>query len=269
MRFTTKPGRKVRTRSVSASLTGPGPQNFQDHFSGHAGDYAAFRPQYPKELFRFLAERCAQRGLAWDCATGNGQAALALAGYFEQVVATDASKQQLASAVSHPKVVYRATAAEDSGLQDASVDLLTVAQALHWFDIDAFLAEAGRVLKPGGLLAVWSYDLCRVESAIDAVLRKMFDEVENFWPPERVFVANRYRDVILPWPELTVPDFEMSQHWSVEQSLGYFRTWSATRRYQRARGRDPIALHAAELRELWGGGRRTVRWPLTLRAARR
>jgi len=245
------------------------PDHFPDHFSGHASDYAEYRPRYPAQLYGFLADNCVENRLAWDCATGNGQAAMSLIRHFDQVIATDASGTQIAAAKPHPDIRYAVAMAEQSGLADASVDLVTVAQALHWFNKDAFLAEATRVLKPGGILAAWSYEKCRVDSNVDPVIEQIFAEVENYWPAERRIVENRYRDVNYSWPSIEVPQYSMSEDWHVQQALGYFRTWSASKHYQQEHGRDPVSRHEAALRNAWGDARRAIGWPLTIKAGRR
>ena len=188
--------------------------------------------------------------------------------HFARVVATDASATQIAAAESAAKLEFRTAPAENSGLDDASVDLITVAQALHWFDMPAFFEEARRVLKTGGLLAVWCYERNRVDESCDRVISRMFAEVEDFWPPERDIVENHYRDIEMPFTELSVPRFDMTASWTVDDILGYFRTWSAARRYQRQRGTDPFLGLEGELRQAWGRQRREVRWPLTLRLGR-
>jgi ubiquinone/menaquinone biosynthesis C-methylase UbiE len=249
-----------------ADIPGHFPEHFPDYFSGHASDYAEYRPQSPGQLYRFLADNCVERRLAWDCATGNGQAAVSLIRFFDRVVATDASGTQIAAARPHPEIRYAVAAAEDSGLAEASVDLVTVAQALHWFNIDAFLAEATRVLKPGGIVAAWSYEKCSVDADIDPIIERIFAEVENHWPAERRIVENRYSDIDYPWTLLEVPQYSMSEHWRVEQALGYFRTWSASKRYQQKNGRDPISRHEMALRKAWGNAGRAISWPLTVKA---
>jgi ubiquinone/menaquinone biosynthesis C-methylase UbiE len=245
------------------------PRHFPDHFSGHANDYAEYRPQYPDQLYGFLADNCVGRGLAWDCATGNGQAALSLVRHFDRVIATDASGTQIAAAKPHPDIRYAVATAEHSGLDAASIDLVTVAQALHWFDTDAFFAEATRVLKPGGIMAAWSYEKCSVDADIDPVIEQIFAEVENYWPAEREIVVNRYSDIHYPWPLIEVPHYAMSADWDVEQVLGYFRTWSANKRYQQEHGLDPVCRHETDLRNAWGSARRTISWPLMVKAGRR
>src|SRR5690606_22036477 len=203
--------------------------------------YAAYRPRYPEPLFDFLAGLCDARGHAWDCGTGNGQTAVSLAARFERVTATDASAAQIAAAEPHPKIEYRVARAEASGLADASVDLLTVAQALHWFDLEAFFAEALRVLTPGGVLAVWSYGLCTVDPGIDAVVDELYRELDPWWPPERRIVDDGYRGIELPVPAIEAPLFQMTTEWSAGPMLGYLRTWSACQRHLADRGSDPVS----------------------------
>jgi SAM-dependent methyltransferase len=244
--------------------------SFQDHFSGHAAAYASHRPGYPPELFGWLAAQVPAHSLAWDCATGSGQAALGLAAQFERVVATDAAAAQLAHAGAHARVDYRVAAAEASGLAAASVDLVTVAQALHWFDLDAFYREARRVLRPGGALAVWCYGLCEVDPAIDALLGWFYRElVGPYWPPERRHIDARYADLAFPFAEQPVPAFAMRADWDRAALLAYLGTWSAVVRCRRATGTDPIAELEPRLREAWGAATvRTVRWPLAVRLGR-
>ncbi len=248
----------------------PGPASpFKDHFSGHAASYAAYRPGYPPELFRFLAACCDARRQAWDCATGNGQTAVELAGYFDSVIATDASGAQVAAARAHPKVRYRVATAEDSGLDDRSIDLITVAQALHWFDIDRFFGEALRVLVPGGVLAAWSYGLCRIAPAVDALVLELYRRLDPYWPPERRMIDEGYAGIELPMTAIEHPGFDMTVHWSAAAMLGYLRTWSASQRSLREQGTDPVDTIAERLRVAWGGGEREVRWPLATRLGRK
>ncbi|MEX0976973.1 MAG: class I SAM-dependent methyltransferase [Woeseia sp.] len=241
---------------------------FKDHFSGHADRYATFRPTYPTALFEFLADCCERREHAWDCATGNGQTARALTEYFTRVTATDASAAQVQAADVHAQIDYRVATAEASGLADRSVDLVTVSQALHWFDIDRFFDEAQRVLVPGGVLAAWSYALCSVDAACDAVIGSLYEAVDAYWPPERAIVEDGYRGIQLPMPAIAAPAFEMSALWSAETMLGYLRTWSACQRSLRDSGIDPVAAIESALRTAWGADAREVHWPLALRVGR-
>jgi SAM-dependent methyltransferase len=246
-----------------------GQPTFKDHFSGHADSYAAYRPGYPDELFEFLADCCDSRQHAWDCATGNGQTAVRLAPFFEHVTATDASAAQIDAARAQAKIEYRVATAEDSGLAGRSADLITVAQALHWFHIERFFDEAERVLVPGGVLAVWSYELCTVHAAADAVVLGLYRKVDAYWPPERHLVEDGYRGIELPMPAVAGPAFEMKARWTADSMLGYLRTWSACQRYLRDRGADPVSAVETDLRAAWGGGEREVRWPLALKTGRK
>ena len=243
--------------------------SFKDHFSDRSANYAQYRPRYPDGLFSFLAGLCEQHELAWDCATGNGQSALGLAEHFEQVMATDASDAQVAAAIPKPNVTYRVAPAEQSSLDANSVDLVTVGQALHWFDLLRFFAEAERVAKRGSVVAAWSYRMCEVDAAIDAVLDELYAGiVDKFWPPERDIVDNEYRDIEFPAPLIAIPDFTMTATWSIEEMLGYLRTWSASKRYEAQHGKDPVAIIERRLRDTWGDMSREAVWPLTVCAYR-
>lgn len=245
--------------------------SFKDHFSGHADDYTRYRPTYPAELFAWLAQQVPAHVLAWDCATGNGQAALGLAAHFEAVIATDASANQITSATAHPCVRYAVAPAEGSGIAAHSVDLITVGQALHWFDFPRFYAEAARVLKPKGVLAAWSYGLMQVSPAVDAAVWRLYEPIVGpCWPPERRYVEEQYRTLPFPLEEIAAPAFAMAAEWTLAQLTGYLGTWSAVQRYRQERGADPLALIADELAAAWGAAEtlRHVRWPLFMRVGR-
>ncbi|MBW4530368.1 MAG: class I SAM-dependent methyltransferase [Aphanothece saxicola GSE-SYN-MK-01-06B] len=245
---------------------------FTDHFGTVAGAYADFRPTYPPPLFDWLAAAAPARQRAWDCATGTGQAAVAMTAHFSEVVASDASASQLAAASPHPRVHYRLAAAESSGLEADSIDLVTVAQALHWLERPLFFAEVERVLRPSGVLAVWSYGIPRLEGeAADALLQHFYaDIVGPYWPAEKALVENGYRDLVLPFGSLQTPSFAMDVAWSLEQVLGYCSSWSATARYRAALGQDPIDDLRPALAAAWGEPKtqRCLHWPLTIKASR-
>ncbi|MBX6365747.1 MAG: class I SAM-dependent methyltransferase [Gemmatimonadetes bacterium] len=241
---------------------------FKDHFSGHAAAYAGARPGYPPALLDFLAGLVATRDRAWDCGTGNGQAAIALAERFRFVVATDASGEQLRHAFRHPRVAYARTTAEAAALATGAFDLVTAAQALHWFEPDAFFAEARRAARPGGVVAVWAYGNPSVGDDVDDVLGRFHDVVAPYWPPERAIIEAGYRTVRFPFDEVDPPPLALEHEWDAAAFVAYLGTWSATRRCLHAHGRDPLAPFLPELLARWGTGRRTVRWPLHVRVGR-
>ncbi len=244
---------------------------FKDHFSERAAEYARFRPRYPAELFQALADLAPGRGLAWDCGTGNGQAAVGLAAHFQRVAATDASPEQLAHAEAHPRVTYRRSLESDSGLNDATVDLVTAAQALHWFDVDGFFAEVRRVLRPGGVAAVWCYNLPRVAPELDQLMDRFANEtVGPYWAPERQHVRAEYQDLPFPFHELPFPACAMEREITLTDLAGYLHTWSAVRRYREAVGADPVSPLISQLAHLWGDPQtaRVLHWPLSGRVGK-
>ena len=248
------------------------PVSFHDHFSRDAGSYAAFRPRYPASLFAALAATVPRHDSAWDAGTGNGQAAVALADHFVHVVATDASTAQIAAASPHERVEYRVARSDASGLDDDSADLVTVAQALHWFDIPAFFAEARRVLRPHGVVAAWTYGLMTIDPAIDQIIADFENrKVGPYWPGERRLVDTGYRTVEFPFDELSLPTFVMEQPMTLDTLAGYMRTWSSVARYMQAHGDDPVGPFIDAIAPWWGDKTRvrTVSFPLSVRAGRR
>ena len=243
---------------------------FKDHFSRQSDAYSRYRPGYPAGLVEWVANLPAGRRLALDCATGNGQAALALAPYYDTVLALDGSLAQLGRATAHPRVAYVAALAERLPVADRSVDLVVAAQAAHWFDFGRFHAECARVLAPGGAVAAWTYEKFRVDTAVDAVVDAFYrDVVGPYWPPERRYVEQGYRTLPFPWAEVPSPGFELETDWDLGQVLGYLGSWSSVQRYKDALGEDPLQRLEAPLAEAWGGSAvRRVRWPIHLRAGR-
>jgi len=247
---------------------------FRDHFSPVAAGYAAYRPLYPDALFLYLAGLPKRRALAWDCGCGNGQATLGLAQHFDRVIGTDASAAQLAEASPHSRVEYRVALAEQSGLDPGTVDLVTAAQAMHWFDRERFYAEVRRVLAPAGngVLAVWAYAKGSLDDpALEAVLQRFYrDTVGPYWPPGREIAETGYRTLDFPFEELTPPTFAMTAEWTLEELLGYVGTWSATTRFIADRGEDPRHVLREHLTRIWGAPetRHRLRWPLGLRVGR-
>jgi len=244
---------------------------FKDHFSSQSKGYAEFRPAYPEGLFAYLAGLTPARQLAWDCATGTGQAAGSLAEHFERVIATDASERQISNAPPHDRIDYRVEPAEATDIGSGTLDLIVVAQALHWLDLGAFYGEARRVLKPEGVIAVWCYDLLRIAPELDAIVGHLYrDLVGDDWPAERRLVEDGYRSLRFPFDEIRPPSFRMSASWSLGQLIGYLGTWSAVRRFEQRTGKDPIGIIAGSLQAAWAepDTRRRVEWSLALRVGR-
>ncbi len=245
--------------------------SFQDHFSRHASDYARFRPSYPAALFEWLASLTSAHDLAWDCGTGNGQAAVGLAAHYARVHATDPSEPQLANATMHARVHYQQTPERASGLLRASADLVAAAQAFHWFDADAFFGEARRVLRPGGVVAIWCYTVPGIEPGLDAVIRHFHDHVVGpDWPLGREQVNLGYRNVAFPFPELKPPHLAIERALDLRAFIAYIATWSAVQRQRARTGRDPVPAFEADLAGLWGdaAAARLVRWPIEMRVGR-
>jgi SAM-dependent methyltransferase len=245
---------------------------FKDHFSSQSAAYSRYRPGYPPELVAFVASCAPGRVLAVDCATGNGQAAVALAEHFEHVIAVDASRAQIAHATAHPRVEYVCAPAEELPVPDRSADLVAAAQALHWFDFERFYAECRRVLAPGGVFAAWTYETFRIDPRIDAAVDGFYHGVVGpYWPPERRYVESGYRTLPFPWHELPTPAFQLETRWDLDQVMGYLASWSSVQRYKDAHdGRDPLPTLRAQLSALWpvDGSARVVAWPIHLRVGR-
>ncbi len=245
---------------------------FKDYFSAKAAKYAGSRPGYPRALIDFLADVAPGHELALDCGCGNGQLSTLLARRFRRVIATDASAEQIANAVPHEFVVYQMAPAEQSGLPAGSVDLVSVAQAAHWLDLDAFYAEVRRVARANAILALIAYDILRVEEAEAnaAIQRFCYETMRPYWPPERRHVDDGYRSLPFPFAEIEAPQFVIEAAWDIEGLLGYIETWSAVSTAERVAGREPVDRFRAELTQIWGAPatKRIIRWPLFLRVGR-
>ena len=245
---------------------------FEDHFSSQSRQYAQYRPQYPDSIYAYLASIAPGHSLAWDCGTGNGQAATGLAQHFERVYATDASADQIARAYSHPKVEYHVEGADNVALESGGVDLVTVAQAVHWFDLDKFHAEVKRVLKPNGILAVWTYGLPQISPRIDKAILRFYSEIlSGFWPSRIHYVQEEYRSLPFPYEEIVPPPFAMEARWDLDQVTGFLDSWSGTQKYRQQKGSHPVEEIWDELSNDWKDAKekRLVRWPLYFRIGRK
>jgi ubiquinone/menaquinone biosynthesis C-methylase UbiE len=245
--------------------------NFEDHFSKQSGQYAQYRPQYPDEIYAYLAELAPGQSLAWDCGTGNGQAAIGLTKYFDKVYATDASAEQISRAYSHDKVDYRVERAEHVSLNNSSADLITVAVAIHWFNFDEFYREVKRVLKPNGILAAWTYSLTEISSEIDPLIHGYYSEIlSGYWPERIHYLEEQYKTIPFPFEEIVSPLFVMKVHWDLNQFAGFLDSWSATQRYKAQKGQHPLEIIWPELTVAWGNENepRLIRWPLHFRIGR-
>ncbi|MEO7997611.1 MAG: class I SAM-dependent methyltransferase [Gemmatimonadaceae bacterium] len=254
----------------------PDKNAFPDHFSKVASGYSAFRPNYPDSLFKALVEVVGREKSAnafvWDCAAGNGQASLALAEHFKRVFATDASVAQISGAPVHANLTRAAATAEACPLRAGSVDVVTVAQALHWFNFERFYAEVKRVLAPNGVIAVWSYGLVRVDTnaRLEAAIDHFSEQtIKDWWPTERRYVNEAYTTLPFPFELIEFPPQHMSASWTQQQLLGYLRTWSSVSKKRAADGVDPVLAFESILAAAWGTAPEiTLRWPLAVLVGR-
>ncbi|MGB3508750.1 MAG: class I SAM-dependent methyltransferase [Microcoleaceae cyanobacterium] len=245
-------------------------QTKKDHFTAVSQIYGKYRPRYPLAFFKYLASVAPEHERVWDCGTGSGQAAIPLAEYFQEIVATDISQGQLENAQQHPRVKYLVGNAESVPLEDSSVDLVVSAQAAHWFDTEKYYCEVKRVLKPLGVLAIWCYGMPRVREDIDAYVEKLNGDILDSYWPKRVLEDLTYTNIPFPFDELPKQNFQMEAKWTLEQLLAFFRTWSASERYKQEHSVDPVSLVEADFIRTWGDPQqlRQITWKIYLRHGR-
>lgn len=225
----------------------------KDLFSNQAAVYAQYRPGYPQQLFDYILQYVTGKDAAWDCATGNGQAAVELARYFNKVMATDMSEKQLQQAPAHPNIQYATATAEQTSFVDNSFDCITVAQAYHWFNFDAFHKEVVRVAKPNAVVAIWGYSLVvsdnkELQQLIDTFYR---DTVGAYWDKERRYIDEHYTTVPFPYEPLPSQEFKIQVQWNREQLIGYFNTWSSVQHFIKARQYNPVNELAKAIEANW------------------
>lgn len=243
-----------------------------NHFSQIAGEYQKFRPDYPSELFQYLAMLCDEHNNAWDVATGTGQSAYKLAQHFDRVFASDISAKQIEHAKQKSNINYFVGSAEDAKLPDNSLDIITVSQALHWLDIDQFFQQVERVLRPGGILAVWSYQLFEVNSHLDSIIHKLYNEtLDGHWSQRRLMLDNNFADVEFPYPKIEAQAFKMEQTWSFDHVKGYLNTWAGVQNYIQKEQASPLEGIEEQLRFAWCDTNhlKKVAWPLHLIVCRK
>ena len=243
-----------------------------NYFSKDPDSYRQFRPEYPAELFRYLAMLCNEHELAWDVGTGSGQAAIGLAPHFEKVFASDISQPQLKSAIRKSNINYYMGSAENIKAVDGSIDIITVGQALHWFDVEQFFEQVDRVLKPGGILAVWCYELFNINADLDLIIHNLYQKkLKDYWPTERKLVENGYNDITLPYPLIPVPEFSMEQTWSFPQVIGYINTWTAVKNFIEQEEYNPVDQLLKKITFAWcdTGHMKKIKWPLNLMVCRK
>lgn len=240
-----------------------------DRFSGHAGLYAQFRIDYPAPLYDFILQGVPTREAAWDCATGNGQVAVALADWFTRVEATDISETQLLLAPQRPNITYQLSRAEQTPFAPQSFDLITIAQAVHWLDVDAFHAEVHRLARPGAVVAEWGYGLVQLGTDLDPMMVDFYRNwVGPYWDPQRAHIDDRYARLGFPFAAVEHATFTAERHWTLDRLLNYLRTWSAVRQYIHENDEDPVTGLGLRLQPLWGTGERLVQFPIFCRKGR-
>ena len=235
----------------------------KDYFSTQSKIYAAFRPTYPEELYQFILQHVRNKSVAWDCATGNGQVAQRLASDFEIVHATDISIQQLDNAFKKENIYYSVSPAEKTSFSNHQFDLITVAQALHWFERDAFYEEVRRACKPGGILAVWCYGLLNINPTINKLIMEFYNgTVGPYWDNARRLVEDGYQSIYFPFETIQAPSFDITVHWTLDQLAGYLSSWSATQGFTREKGYDPVPLFVKSLDQYCHNAEMIVTFPV-------
>ena len=225
----------------------------KDNFSKQSKEYAVFRPTYPDEVLEFILSQVSSKTSAWDCGTGNGQVAAKLSSFFQTVYATDISENQIANAVKKDNIMYQVASAEDAPFDENSFDLITVAQAIHWFDFDRFYNKVRSTLKPDGILAVLGYNLMTVDAQCDTIIRYLYSDIlgDTYWDKERKYLDDQYQTIPFPFEEIRAPEFSQKVNWNLDELIGYLNTWSAVQHYIKANGTNPVDEIRRRFEEFW------------------
>jgi ubiquinone/menaquinone biosynthesis C-methylase UbiE len=243
----------------------------KDNFSKQADGYATFRPSYPREAFDFILSFVPNKDTAWDCGTGNGQLAARLAEHFDKVYATDISEKQISKAAKKDNILYQVSSAEENGFTENQFDLITVAQAIHWFDFDRFYTKVNSTLKNGGIIAAIGYNLPESDEAINDVIRHLYTDIlGDYWDPERKYIDNEYKNIPFPFKEIPVSEkFAQRAMWTIEDLKGYLSTWSAVQHYMKTNTKNPVDSVLDDFKKAWGDGeKKEFRFPTLLRIGR-
>jgi SAM-dependent methyltransferase len=239
----------------------------KDLFSVHSKKYATFRPTYPAALYEFIFRYVPNKDRVWDCATGNGQVARFLSTCFKEVQATDISQMQIDQAYQAPNIVYSIGPAERTSFPSEHFDLITVGQALHWFNHPEFYKEVKRVGKPGAILAAWGYAMIFVSPPINRIILDVYTNIAGpYWDEARRMVEREYKTFDFPFAEIPTPPFAIDVVWSLEHLLGYIESWSAMQKYMLATGINPMAGIGERFKAHWKPGEmKKGRFPVFLR----
>jgi len=238
-----------------------------DNFSEQADLYAQYRPVYPKAMYDFIFRHVPQKRVAWDCGTGSGQAAIYLAEHFEEVYANDISKEQLDNAPERENITYFNVPAENTGFPENKFDLITVAQAIHWFDFNNFYKEVYRTAKNKALLAAICYDIVQVDEELNLMIKKFYDKAfERYFGKNREYIDEQYQTIPFPFGEIEAPEFSMSYQWESSDLEGYFNSWSAVQKIKKTDGINPVDHWMEELKSKWPKNEvKEVTFPIFLR----
>ncbi len=242
----------------------PAVKAIKDNFSTQSDFYLKYRPQYPAEFIQAIIAHTVDQKLAWDCATGNGQVAIQLSAYFEKVIATDISSSQLAQVLPKHNINYQIGRAEEERFPAYSFDLVTVGQAIHWFDFNAFYQQVKRVLKPSGIFAAFGYGLITITPAVDLRLQHFYTHiVGHYWDEERKLVDEAYQTIPFPFTEIQLPNFSIDASWTLADLKGYLSTWSSVKKYIQLHQHNPVDSFITDLQVDWPDNEaKPIRFPL-------